>query len=68
MAALRRKRLCPYPPLQVANGFRADTHPGPQVTSDAAAAAVKAAWLPMIPSQSVPIQGEQVNDEPYFDE
>jgi len=68
MAALRRKRHCPFPPLQVANGLRADAHPGPQVASEAAADAVKAAWQSMIPSQIVPIQGERVYDEPYFDE
>lgn len=67
-AALRRKRACPFPPLQVANGTRADTMPGPQVADPALAEAAKAAWLPTITGQLVPMIGEPVYAEPNFDE
>lgn len=66
--ALRRKRQQPYPALNVANGLRVDTNPGPQVASETPADDVKAAWQPTIPGQLVPIQGERVYDELYFDE
>ena len=64
-AALRaRDRLCP--PLQVANGRRGDMLPTPD---SLAADAVKAAWLPMIPGQPVPMLWEQVNDgDPCYDD
>lgn len=66
--ALRRKRQQPYPPLNVANGLRTDTMPGPQTPDSVEADAVKDAWQPTIPGQLVPIQGERVYDELYFDE
>ena len=65
-AALRARDRLDCPPLQVANGRRADTLPTP---SDTAADAVKAAWLPMMTGQSVPMLWEQVNDgNPCFDD
>ena len=67
MAAILRRRSCPCPPLQVANGFR--TMAGPQVADPTLADDLKAAWLPTIPGQSVPMLGERVEDvEPGWDE
>ena len=69
VAALLRRDRDPRPPLQVANGTRADTMPGPQVASDAPAEAVKAAWLPLMTGQPVPMLGEAVPDvDPGYDE
>lgn len=69
VAALLRRQRDPRPPLQVANGTRADTMPGPQVASTSFADDVKAAWLPTIPGQSVPMLGEVVSDvDPGYDE
>lgn len=62
-AALRLKRQRTVPPLQVANGFR--SVPGPQVESDAPAAAVRDAWRPVLVGQKVPMFSERVvGDEP----
>lgn len=67
VAALHRRDRDPRPPLQVANGTR--SMPGPQVASEAAAAATRTAWLPVIPGQKVPMIGEAVSDvNPGFDE
>jgi hypothetical protein len=69
VAALYRRDIDPRPPLQVANGTRADTMPGPQVASEAPAEAVRQAWLPVTPGQLIPMLGEAVfDDEPGFDE
>ena len=55
------------PPLQVANGTR--SMPGPQVASEAPAEVARAAWLPLIGGQAVPLLGEAVSDaEPGYDE
>lgn len=66
-AALLRKRSEPCPPRQVANGWRSDRTPGPQVASDAPAAAVEAAWEPTVSGQAVPMIGEWVDVEPCDD-
>lgn len=68
VAAIQRRRAFPYPPLQVANGTRADTMPGPQVLDTAVADATKAAWEPLVTGQIVPMQGEPVYDPTIFDE
>ena len=69
MAALWARRRDPRPPLQVANGTRADTMPGPQVDSSDLADQTKTAWLPLIPGQAVAMLGERVEDvEPGWDE
>lgn len=59
-AAIDARRENPFPPLQVANGYRALLNPGPQVADDAAIDALNAAWLPTIPGQAVPMLGEAV--------
>lgn len=66
-AALLRKRSDQRSPLQVANGYRADRSPGPQVASPIPAATVKAAWLPTMSGQKVPMIGEWVDAEPDVD-
>lgn len=64
--AIRDRRSRPYPPLQVANGLRSMS--GPQPVSEAAVTALRAAWLPTIPGQAVPMLGERVSDaEPCRD-
>jgi hypothetical protein len=63
-AAILRRRSDPCPPRQVANGWRSNRTPGPQVVSDDAAEAVKAAWLPLIPGQAIPMIGERVDADP----
>lgn len=64
VAALWRKRQETRPPLNVANGTRTDTMPGPQVASEEPAVLTKAAWLPTISGQTIPMQGEVVYDLP----
>jgi len=65
-AAIRAAREQVCPPLQVANGRRADSLPLPD---SAAAEAVKAAWLPTISGQPVPMLTERRDDaEPCFDD
>lgn len=69
VAALHKRYRDPRPPLQVANGTRADTMPGPQVADPTLADSVSAAWLPLIIGQAIPMQGEAVTDvEPGYDE
>jgi hypothetical protein len=69
VAALLRRDRDPRPPLQVANGTRADTMPGPQVRDEDAATATRTAWLPVMPGQPVPMIGEEVPDvDPGYDE
>ena len=66
-AALRLRDRKGLAPLQIANGLRGQ-YAGPG--NDTAADAVKAAWLPTMTGQAVPMLGEQVSDdaEPCFNE
>lgn len=57
--AIREARDVECPRLQVANGRVADVLPTPD---PAAADAVKAAWLPTMTGQPVPMLGERVTD------
>jgi hypothetical protein len=65
VAAILRRRSCPCPPLQVANGTRAMTLPDGDLTLDTA---LTEAWEPTIPGQAVPMIGERVYAEPCFDD
>ena len=54
-AAIRARRLDPCPPLQIGNRRPGDMMPTPD---PAAADAVKAAWLPLLSGQEIPLLGE----------
>lgn len=62
MRGRRWRRVEPECVDQVANGPDANLDLTP--VSGAPSAAVKAAWLPVLPGQKVPLIGERVYDEP----
>jgi hypothetical protein len=69
VAALHRRDIDPRPPLQVANGTRADTMPGSAGRQRGTRRSRPTGMAPGDSRPTVPMLGEAVfDDEPGFDE